>query len=56
MLTNFSCIIEDKRPHATICNGPQGALTNTVEVIISSLTTKGLLKTQLSEKKRQTLQ
>ena len=52
MLTNFSCIIEDNKPPATISNGPLGALTNTVEVIISSLTPKGLLKTQLFEKER----
>ena len=52
MLTNFSCIIENNKPQATISNGPQGALTITVEVIITSLTPKGLLKTQLFEKKR----
>ena len=56
MLTNFSRIIEYEKPEATNYNGPQGILTFTVEVIKSSLTPKGLLKTQLIGKKRQPFQ
>ena len=51
MLTNFSRFIEYNKPQATNCIGPNGALTITVEVIRSSLTPKGLLKTQHFEKK-----
>ena len=51
MVTNFSSIIEDTKPQATPSTGPQGALTVTVEVIISSPTPNWLLKTQLFEKK-----
>ena len=51
MLTNFSRFIEYVKPRATIHNGPQGILTTTVELIVSSLTPKRLLKTQIFEKK-----
>ena len=53
---HFSHIIEYDKPQETNYNGPKGILTFTVEVIISSLTPKGLLKTQHFEKGRQTLQ
>ena len=43
LLTIFSRIIEYNKSRATISNGPQVALTNTVEVIRSSLTPKVLL-------------
>ena len=56
MLTNFSRTIEYVKPRATIHNGPQGILTTTVELIVSSLTPKGLSKTQVFEKKMQNLQ
>ena len=51
LLTIFSRIIEYNKSQATISNGPQGALTITVEVIRSSLTPKVSLKTKLFEKK-----
>ena len=50
-LTNFSGIIECHKPQATNNDGAKGVLTNTVEVIKSSLTPKVLLKTQFFEKK-----
>ena len=52
MLTIFSQIIEYDKPEATNYNGPQGILTITVDVIKSSLTPKGLLKTQFFEKRQ----
>ena len=55
MLTNFFVLSKITNLRQQFSNGPQGALTITVEVIISFLTPKGLLKTQLFEKKKQTL-
>ena len=48
----FSHIIECDKPQLAIGKSPKGVQTITVKVIISSLTPKGLLKTQLFEKKK----
>ena len=52
LLTIYSRFIEYNKPQATNSKGPQGVLTITVEVTRSSLTPRGLLKTQFFEKKK----